>query len=1476
MFSSSFLHGTHSHFLREAFLMILAGVPLEVEIGTWFFMVVFLICGAVGCSCSWLTLRWTLRRNPDFSQMPREHVDAIANLSNSRGASACVYGIAVLAVLLVGDQGLAQFFGISPETGNGLLLAARFIPEIFSPLSTRLRSYPLPFGSVFLVLLLVAFSLPAELTVSNSLLFWFFVHCFFRAYPSLLALGPPREFAATDYLGHIYGALAALLLGGWHLLRRLTVGSPHLQSWLALTVLYLKIHCRRSTGFSQGSSSSLLLAPCGVDGVSSGGFARFAAEPERLRRFLREVLEVVEKVEGHENYHLRLTAGSAPPSDLAAQNPEEMEKLIQRAGFSVFVFADAARKQEPADADALLDLDAQIDYQDASGKHVKLPITSRDITVLQGDLTRCALDAQGRPMLVVVLERFVQFQRDCTDAELLELWSLASKAMDVTAPGRQEGDLFLNMRLNAGTFQNCRHLHLKVYVDSVLFETTWASHPGYQVLKKYRDERRTQGGQRGQSRKASNADAADAADAGAVEKKGVYSTGGHGVADGVVRPPELADPHVRGASSGADSAGKGSQASDNGGKGRMVGRGRSPNSESSTPSLMPPPVVASQAWSTDESSGVEEGDDRFGDEPRRTSSGYMKRRRASRASASGDLVHKGEPSPSPPSDAVRGSQVSRQRASFLESLSEGVANLWSFEPREARTPPSRDSIQSTVLVTQEGEEKFVDEEKKEAIDEANGHRGSLFLATELAQSLKRLSSDLSAGVASMARHAPEATWTGVRDHENLSPASPNDDRSCLNLDSLMNEAHLPFRQLLQEIPDPENNPGGILSAFPQLKRLQGATQAPELQVDLASESGHRDDATSAASSTVAMQVQSPLFSAVVRARLASHLIGCYESVTSELSGDEIQLWDIFVNMDYTLAGSMTVSVDTAGDGILISADMELASRRESSLQRRAAAAVSAANAASCADDLMEEMLEEAAGSGTGGSVGALTVEKMDICIEEVMQLKRGPRMSSFQARSSIISTAPRSPRSPRSPPPPSPSDLRGRQSSAQAIASGDTVAFSTLRVSMCKSSGSQNSGDRPSFQTGVPARPLSKRGFKAMDLDVARRLHAQQVCKDIKAMNDPDMMVQQSRADRVWELLDDPRSSKAAWLISQFLKFAVVFSVGLTTYSISEEVVLQGFWRRGAQITFDVIFFLEFALRFFSAPSKKSYLSDPLNWGDVLSAMGLPVLCFSGFAQSVPETKTELRVQQFLLLFLPLARFLKLLRYFESFRLLVDAFAKSAEALPVLTYIMAFIVLLFGTAIYVQEDRSNIPSMPHSLWLALVTMTTVGYGDYFPVSMGGYWTVSALTFVSVLFLALPVGIIGHEFNVTWQKRAEMLLKTRLRNALAKFGYSFTDVEHLFDFADEDADGQLQLSEFIELIRQMRIGVSVETAAKLFHFVDSNEDGLIDRQEFIRNVFPDEYAKHTQQIQDESFIRSKRPGVYAFDYGCLLIRDCLSH
>lgn len=48
-------------------------------------------------------------------------------------------------------------------------------------------------------------------------------------------------------------------------------------------------------------------------------------------------------------------------------------------------------------------------------------------------------------------------------------------------------------------------------------------------------------------------------------------------------------------------------------------------------------------------------------------------------------------------------------------------------------------------------------------------------------------------------------------------------------------------------------------------------------------------------------------------------------------------------------------------------------------------------------------------------------------------------------------------------------------------------------------------------------------------------------------------------------------------------------------------------------------------------------------------------------------------------------------------------------------------VLLSATMIYLVEERDNIPSMPHAMWLALVTMTTVGYGDYYPTSVAGGW-----------------------------------------------------------------------------------------------------------------------------------------------------------
>lgn len=353
-------------------------------------------------------------------------------------------------------------------------------------------------------------------------------------------------------------------------------------------------------------------------------------------------------------------------------------------------------------------------------------------------------------------------------------------------------------------------------------------------------------------------------------------------------------------------------------------------------------------------------------------------------------------------------------------------------------------------------------------------------------------------------------------------------------------------------------------------------------------------------------------------------------------------------------------------------------------------------------------------------------------------------------------------------------------------------------------------------------------------------------------------VVRRTRLDYIWETLDDPNSSKTAWWLSQAQSCLVVFTIIFGTLKATEEEVLDPLTVAVVETCFDSVFCLEFILRIISAPSKFMYFTDPVNIADIVCVLGLPLRASIGFVYtSDPETLWVKGVQIMLIFFLPLFRFLKLLRYFETTRLLIDACAKSAEAVPVLSYMMALIVLVSATFIYFFEDRNNIPSMPHALWLAVVTMTTVGYGDYFPKSLGGYLTVAVLTFISVVFLALPVGIVGFEFQKSWNSRGHMLLLTRLRNNLSKWQFNAGDVQILMQYADVDGDGRLTLGEFVELIRQMRIGVSRESAAELFTLLDADCNGFVDEEEFIRSVLPDEYIKEVQRSQREALPECKR-------------------
>mmetsp|Transcript_76716 Transcript_76716/g.237606 ORF Transcript_76716/g.237606 Transcript_76716/m.237606 type:complete len:281 (-) Transcript_76716:203-1045(-) len=260
-------------------------------------------------------------------------------------------------------------------------------------------------------------------------------------------------------------------------------------------------------------------------------------------------------------------------------------------------------------------------------------------------------------------------------------------------------------------------------------------------------------------------------------------------------------------------------------------------------------------------------------------------------------------------------------------------------------------------------------------------------------------------------------------------------------------------------------------------------------------------------------------------------------------------------------------------------------------------------------------------------------------------------------------------------------------------------------------------------------------------------------------------------------------------------------------------------------------------LRLVSCPNPKVFILSFYAVVDLFAAA--PLALRLAYGPVLPDGAVETVPHGILLFVVPLLRLLKTLRRFQKFHLLLKAFDLAAEALPVLLFILFFIALVFSVLIYLVE-RDNVQSLPIAFWFTIVTMTTVGYGDIYPTTDAGILITSMLIIVSVLYMAIPLGIVGEAFAQTWQDRDRLLLMHRTRDRLRQWGYSASDIPILFGITDGNADGELSLYEFRHLVTRMNIGFSDERVMKLFSSLDTSQKGTIDARSFVRGLFPEAY------------------------------------
>ncbi|MCG2608216.1 ion transporter [Acinetobacter sp. SM34] len=186
------------------------------------------------------------------------------------------------------------------------------------------------------------------------------------------------------------------------------------------------------------------------------------------------------------------------------------------------------------------------------------------------------------------------------------------------------------------------------------------------------------------------------------------------------------------------------------------------------------------------------------------------------------------------------------------------------------------------------------------------------------------------------------------------------------------------------------------------------------------------------------------------------------------------------------------------------------------------------------------------------------------------------------------------------------------------------------------------------------------------------------------------------------------------------------------------------------------IFSLEYLLRFWSVAEENPFYSawkNRLNWvksGAAIIDLFAILPAYINFW--VPIDLRFLRI-------LRLMRLLKLTRYFVSLQILLRVIEREKGSFQAVLFILSIMIVMAAACIYVVESKAQpdvFTSIPASMWWAVVTLTTVGYGDVTPITPLGRFLGAIITILGVGLAALPAGILATGLTYELEQRKQNL------------------------------------------------------------------------------------------------------------------------
>ncbi len=251
------------------------------------------------------------------------------------------------------------------------------------------------------------------------------------------------------------------------------------------------------------------------------------------------------------------------------------------------------------------------------------------------------------------------------------------------------------------------------------------------------------------------------------------------------------------------------------------------------------------------------------------------------------------------------------------------------------------------------------------------------------------------------------------------------------------------------------------------------------------------------------------------------------------------------------------------------------------------------------------------------------------------------------------------------------------------------------------------------------------------------------------------------------ELVPEARESGISPL-NAFIVMLVFASLIVLALETEPVLLADPVWRNGFAI-FNVVvvsaFAIEYLLRLWVAGLDPQYagFSGRLRYifrfyslADLIAF--LPELIIMLIGSGVPV---------FFLRILRLARLFKIARFIPAFDALGAAIQRSAVQLGTslalaLTLVYVSSVLLYFVEGVGGEQQEDFASIPRALWWAVATLTTVGYGDVYPVTPLGRLCSAIIAIAGIGVVALPAGIFASAFSDELRDRKEAKLKARVK------------------------------------------------------------------------------------------------------------------